>query len=730
MNALTPSSAALPDNAPVELQADSAPAASVQIDVRRIFAAIYRNRIFIAAILLVSIVVGIIVTLSTLPVYKASASIQIDSQVRQVLGTDDEAQVGNADYDVDRFLQTNLDVLRSRAIAVRVANSLNLAGNDDFFRRMMIEAPVSAAPGMTMAETRRDVIASVLQGNLTAEVPRNSRVVEIAWTSPDAAYAAKIVNAYAESFIEANLQRRFESSAYARKYLEEQLALAKERLEASERAQVDYARRMGLVDVETRSQEGEQATSTSLLLENLVNANEALNVARNERIRAEERYRAAASGSLLSIPEVQASSAIQGLLQQRAVASSESGRDSGRYLPDHPVMLQHAERLRSIDRQINSIAQQIRESLRHQYQAAQRNEAQLAGQVSALKSGNQSEQAGRVQYNILAREASTNRTMYNGLLQRYKEVSASAGVSTNNISLVDPAQVPGSPIRPRPLINLLIAIIAGLAASVAFVVIRDYYDDATRTPDDVINKLRVPFIGILPKMPADTTAGEILDDPKSSMSEAFAALRTSIGLLSTDGAPRTLMVTSSRESEGKSMVAYGIARSFARLGQKVVVVDADLRRPTQHRLFNLERDHGLTNILTRQAQWSEVVQKTSQSGVDFIASGPLPPSVPELLQGGNFEALIADLHQSYDLVMIDAPPVLGLADAILLGHMTRHLIYVVEAGRALRGRGLAAIRRLKAAKIKIDGAVLNKFDPKHAGYGYEYGYYYYYGKEQ
>jgi capsular exopolysaccharide synthesis family protein len=201
-----------------------------------------------------------------------------------------------------------------------------------------------------------------------------------------------------------------------------------------------------------------------------------------------------------------------------------------------------------------------------------------------------------------------------------------------------------------------------------------------------------------------------------------------MALLSTDGRLASISVTSSRESEGKSMVVYGIAHSFARLGQRVLVIDADLRRPSQHRLFGRDRSVGLSNVLSRQSSWQEMVQKTDHAGVDFMASGQLPPSVPELLSGGAFAELLEQAGQEYDLVMIDSPPVLGLADAILLGGIAKHLVYVIEAGRPLRGRGLAAVRRLRAAGLKIDGAVLNKFDPKHAGYGYEYGYYYYYGR--
>ncbi|MDE2595388.1 MAG: polysaccharide biosynthesis tyrosine autokinase [Sphingomonadales bacterium] len=718
-----------PDAASFADGEDSSGLPTLQIDLRRIFAAFYRNRLFIAGIMLLALSLGMIATLTTTPIYRATASVQVDVQTENFINDSRNGESNPYAYDLDRFLQTNLDVLTSHSLALRVVNALNLAGNDDFFRRMSLNAPRSTEPGMTMADTRRKVIADVLQGNLESKLPRSSQVVEISFTSPDPAYATKIANSYAEQFIAANLQRKFDSSAYARTYLEDQLRIAKDRLEASERAQISYARDKGLIDVVTESSSGNDRTSTSLLLTTLVDANKALSDATSERVRAEERYRVAASGNVLAIPEVQNNSAIQQLLRERAVASAELSRDKERYGEDHPVMKQRRDQVADFDRQINRYANQVRDSLHQQYDTALRNERQLAGQVTGLRGKNQVEQGDRVQFNILSREASTNRTMYEGLLQRYKEVSASAGVATNNISMVDKADPPTSPIRPRPLRNLAIALLIGALASIIFVVLRDYYDDAIRTPDDVIKKLQIPFLGILPKLPVGVTAAEALDDPKSSVSEAFAALRTQMSLLSSDGVPRTMMVTSSRESEGKSMVAFGIARSFARLGKRVLVVDSDLRRPSQHRLFDTSRDVGLTNVLTRQIRWQDAVQKTDLAEVDFIPSGPLPPSVPELLSGGSYRQFIEDTNQAYDMVMIDAPPVLGLADAILLGHMINHVIYVIESGRPLRGRGLAAVRRLRAAGIRIDGTVLNKFDPKHTGYGYEYGYYYYYGKD-
>lgn len=697
---------------------------SLNIDFRRILAAIYRNRFVVAAIMVVAIALAIILTLSTTPIYQATASVQIDSQTAEVL--DESGASAPAEWDTERFLQTQIDVLLSRNIAEKVVDRLNLAQDDAYFTRMGMAAPETAARGKTMAETRRGIIANSLMGNVEAELPRYSRIVNVSFTSPDAAYAAQLSNAYVESYIAANLQRRFDSSAYAREYLEEQLALAKDRLEQSEEAQVAYARSIGVVDIAPTTS-GEDSGASSLSVTNLVDANRALNDARTSRIAAEEIYRAAQGGNAMSIPQVQNSGYIQQLQRERALVSADMARDGERYKSDHPVMLEYRRRLNGLESQINKGVSDIRGSLRQQYQAALSNEQKLAAQVSQLRSGTQAEQSERVQLNILAREANTNRAMYDALLQRYKEVSASAGVSTNNIALVDRAQIPGGPIRPKPFFNVLIGVVAGLALAAAYVFLKEHIDDATRTPDDVTDRLGLPFLGSVPKLTSEESVVEELENPKSSISESFAALRTSLGLLSTEGL-RNLLITSSQQSEGKSLVAFGIARSFAREDRKVLIVDADLRRPSQHTLHNTDREIGLTNILTRQIDWRETVQE-SAGGLHLIPAGPLPPSVPELLSSASFNEFRDAVMEAYDVVIFDGPPVLGLADTILLAQRLDHLVFVTEAGRASHGGAKSALRRLRDNDIHIDGCVLNKFDPKQSGYGYEYGYYYSYGRD-
>lgn len=696
---------------------------SFGIDLRRIWAAIFRHRFVVGGIVALALAAAIIVTVITTPVYSARVALQIDSGTSEVL--EEEASFRAFDWDVERFLQTQIDVLLSRGTAKTLIERMDLARDDTFFTRMGVPAPTIAAPGKTMAETRQDAITTILLANVDAELPRYSRILDLTFDSPDADYAAQIANGYAEAFIAGNLERRFDSSSYAREYLTEQLAESKQALEAAERAQVEYATANNLINLNSGT--GNSDNPESLTQRTLISANDSLSAARSNRITAEQRYRSASNGDPMQIPQVQSSPFISLVLRDLAEVEGQYRRDAARYKKDHPVIQEHIQQIASLRSDLSSAVSDIRGSLRREYLAALNSERQLSSDVARLRSGTSTEQASRVQFNILARETATRRDMYDALLARFQEVNASAGITNSNISIIDQAQVPGSPVRPQPLINIALGLLAGFALAGMYLFVREFVDDAARTPEDVVERFGLPFLGSLPLLDDKTDVSGTLDNPKSSASEAFAALRTSLGLLG-QGGVRDLLITSSQQSEGKSFVAYGIARSFAREGRKVLIVDADLRRPSQHSMFGVSREVGLTNILTRQIAPGDAAMDVAEN-VQLIPSGPLPPSVPEYFSGPSFVEFREWAIENYDIVVFDGPPVMGLADTILLAQKIEHLVFMVEAGLASQGRMAAAIRRLRNNEIVIDGAVLNKFDPHSAGYGYEYGYYYSYEAE-
>lgn len=700
--------AALPSLMPPRNPAEQE-AGVLRFDLATALSVLRRNAVLIGSILATATLAALVLTLLTTPTYVATARIQIDQEADRVLESAEvQPQAGYAD--AERFLRTQTDVLRSRSLSVRVAQRLKLFGNPGFFAAM--EAPLPTAGARPAAI--REATLRLLQTHLAVDLPDGSRIAAISFESPDPALAARIANSYAAEFIQANLQRKFDSSAYARDFLSRQLAAAKLRLEGSERALNDYARAARLIRTSGGTDDGALPSVTTASLAQL---NATTNDARAARIAAEQKWRAVADAPLMNIPDVLGNLAIQRLLEQRAAGAVELQRERARHLGGHPNVRQLEVQQAEFDRQIAAIAGSIRGAIHDGYRDALGRERAMVAEVDVLKGATLGEQDRSVRYTILAREADTSRTLYDGLLQRYKELSAAAGVSANNLSVVDVAEAPLAPSSPRLVLTLAVALIAGLAVAAAAVLVREQLDDSVRVVEDIEVKLRLPVLGVIPHA---VGVAEQIDQPRSAVYEAYNALRGALLHASTHGLPRTLLVTSSQPGEGKSTSAQAIAVGLARLGKRVVLVDVDLRRPALHLLLDVRNDVGLSDVLTRHAPLEAAVQHLATRGFALLPSGPHAPSPTELLASAGMADTIAALVARFDVVVLDAPPVLGLADAPMLAAQAEATLFVVEANRPSHGATKAALRRLRGADAGLLGAVLSKFDPRRAGLGRGY----------
>jgi polysaccharide biosynthesis transport protein len=429
----------------------------------------------------------------------------------------------------------------------------------------------------------------------------------------------------------------------------------------------------------------------------------------------------------MSLPDVLQNSAIQSLQAQRAQVEADLEGERDRHSSDYPTVRQLEAKLGALDEQIRLQAQQIRNSIRDQYRLTQQQEDGLQANVRALQGAALGEQSRGVQLTILQREADTNRALYDALLQRFRELNAAAGITANNILIIDRAQNPSVPIWPKPLVNAFLGAVMGLAIAAALAFARERLDDSIRAPDDVERKLGLPLLGITPRPQNDDAETEMLD-PHSPMSEAVYALRTGLELSTRDGVPHTLLVTSTRPAEGKSTTSQALAREFAQAGRRTVLVDADLRRPSVHHNFGLGNKLGFSTLLTSPDLVPGAIHPTDVENLSVIPSGPIPPSPPRLLNHETLHRIFDQLLQHFDLVILDAPPVLGLADAPQLASAVDGALYVVEASGGSQGQTKAALRRLIAADANIIGAVLTKYDFRRVGYS-DYGYneYYNYG---
>ncbi|HEX8258269.1 MAG TPA: polysaccharide biosynthesis tyrosine autokinase [Allosphingosinicella sp.] len=701
----------------------------LHLDFRRIWAGLYRNRWLVGGILVAAIILGVIATALTVPLYRATTRVEIERQSANVLNVEDVEQEETS-QDVGQFLQTQVQILRSRSLREAVADDLGLIRDNSFLEKMNGPLPDEALRPEQQRGARRDFVLDVLEDNLNVVLLPSSRIVELSFSSPDKTLSSRVANSFAKKYIEGNLSRRFETSSYARTFLNDQLGKAKERLEASERSLNAYARQAGLIDTGATGATTGGDSGTSLTTTSLTQFSTALNAARTQRIGAEQKWNEARGAPALSIAEVYRNPAVSALVQRRAQLRADYEEARQRRKEDFPEMRQMAAEVEQIDRELNSMASGIRNSIRRDYEIARAQETALEQRVAGLTSDRLGEQDRSVQFNILNREVQTNRVMYDGLLQRFKELSAAAGLAANNISVVDKAEPPRFPYKPQPVLNIALATFMGLVLGILAALARERLAGRLRVPEDIENNLGVPVLSTIPVV-QKADLSETLKNPRSPASEAYHTLRTALELSTSTGVPKTLLFTSGQQGEGKSTSALTVATDFAKGGRKVLLVDADMRRPSLHRRLDRFNETGLSSILAAQAALPSAVQEIAgHPNLSFLSSGPLPPSPAELLSGPMLRSFLDQASAAYDLVILDGPPVLALADATILASKAAGTVMVIEADRSRVQQVRSSIERLRAGGARLIGAVFSKFDARHMGYEYDYRYNYEYRESE
>lgn len=692
-----------------------------------------KHRILILGCFLAALAIGAALTLLMTPIYEARATLQIDREAARVFTSTEEVTPRESMSQGEEFFQTQYGLMRSRSLAERVVESLGLASSDQALQNLGVEPPARTGSAAAQAERRRNAALDYVQGNLSVTPVRGSRLVAVGFSNPDPVVAARVANGFAENFIQANLDRKFQSSAYAREFLEERIAQTKGRLEEAERQLVAYAANQQIINVGEPSEggvDGSGGSSQSLASNNLVALNASLAEARAARVAAEERWRSARTAQVMTLPEVLQNPSIQRLGEQRAQLESEYQQKSSIYQADYPEMVRLRGQITEIDGQIQSLASNIKASIQSQYVVAANQERSLQAQVNGLKGDVLDLRDRSIQYNILQRELDTTRTLYEGLLQRYKEVGVTGNVTANNISIVDLAMPPPAPSKPNMIINLALAAIFGLGLGVVAALVLEALDETVATPDDVEKKLGVPVLGVVPLLDKGQTTAAALADIRSGFSEAYYSLRTALQFSTPDGAPASLLVSSARPAEGKSTTAYAVALNLARVGKRVLLVDGDLRNPSMHRVVGVENERGMSNLLSGSSDLASVVQRTRQDNLFFIPCGPLPPNPAELWGGDRVRQFLNEARNNFDHVIVDGPPVLGFADSPLLAATVGGVLFVLESRGTRRGQARGALRRLRMGRARLLGAVLTKFNAKTATYGgYDYAYDYNYGVE-
>jgi succinoglycan biosynthesis transport protein ExoP len=646
---------------------------------------------------------AMLITLLTPLKYRSTASLQLNPPSVQVLD-DDKGGRQNTGAGDTNFIGTQLGLLGSQAVAERVAQDLNLASK-----------PEVVGSGTNRAVNTK-IATAYVQGGTNVKLQPQSSLVDVSFSARDPQLAAQVVNGIADAYITTNLERSYQSSSYARDFLQRQIATTRRDLEKSERQLVAYAQQQRLIS--TGGGPNDQGSDTnSLTGSSLVALNGALATTQAKRIAAEQRYREAVSGG----PTTETSANAAPLRAQIAGLEAQYQQKLQTFRPDYPEMAALRAQIdalkASVKTETRTASADRAGSLRQDFEAARAEEDRLRQQVNELSSSVLTQRGQRIRYTILQRDVDTNRTLYDALLQRYKEIGVAGGIGTAVASVVDRGDVPGGAYSPNLYFNLGIGFLLGLILGMLTALALEFINDTIKNPDDVRNKLHLPFLGGIPSAKGAKPTDE-LKDMLSPVAEAYLSTATALQFVTEGGAPKTMLVTSTRPAEGKSTSALALAQAFTRLGKTVLLIEADMRRP----VFVTGRDDiGLSHILTNESALSEHVVRTDVENFWIMPAGRIPPSPPELIASARFAALIADASATFDHIVIDGPPVLGLADSPLLSTVVQSTLMVVEAGRTRTGAAMEAQNRLRIAGASMVGAILTRFQAQ-AAYGYGYGY--------
>lgn len=720
-----------------------------------------KRRWTILTVFFVLFTVVLLGTVKQKPIYRANALLEIGKENPNILSVQEFFQLDTVS---DAYLETQYKILRSDSLARRVVDELRLDTLEEFapggFRRDAKGAS-SSASGQTFTGDQADRDPKAYQAargrfrdRLGVDPVRRSRLVEIRFESQDPQLAARVVNALASHYIQQSLEVRWEATQKATEWLSQQLLQLKGRLEKSENELQTYAQEKGLLFLEK-----DKGTSENIVNERLRQFQEELTRAQAARYEKESLYRLVQAGDYGALPGVTDNKLVQDLTVRLAELRREQALLGTTFTPDYP-------RVKQIQNQVDEIEAVL---AREQRRAAQRitNDYLAAGRRESLVQQAFEEQrkqvnliAGRsVQYNILKREVETNQQLYEGLLQRLKEAGVSAALKASSIRIVDAAEPPGRPARPSLVVNLALATMLGLGLGVGAAFLQEHLDNSLKTAEDVERFLGLPALAFIPavesingrrshvyglagqsKLPdggmRDRSAVptraphwyRIDSNAKqcSALGEAFRSLRTSVLLSTADRPPRTLLVSSSQPSEGKTTISINLAISLAQLGQRVLLIDGDMRRPSVRVALNLESNLGLVSYLTGQQDWRAAVRPTGVAGLDAMVCGPVPPNPAELLSSERMRALLEEAKAEYQFVVVDSPPLLQVADSRILATLVEGVLLVVKGAstpRELAQRARSSARDVGASLL---GVVLNNLDVR-ANDDYYYRYYHYEG---
>jgi capsular exopolysaccharide synthesis family protein len=683
---------------------------------------LYKRRWIAATAFLVVVVTVTLYTFTVTPTFEATTRLLIESDNPNVVNFAEviDEQGTKADY-----YQTQYNILQSRGLARKTLEGLKLWENEHFKDPTRggwwgADEPTAgeAAAGETVEQSR--AIDRFLAG-LTVSPIRNSRLVDVKFRLSDAELSAKLVNAVAKNYIEQNLEYKFLASKEANDWLGERLAEQRRQVETAEAALQRYREQNDAISVADRE---------NIVVQKLADLNTAVTRAKTERFQKEALYKQlqalAKDGSPLdSFPAILTNSYIQQQKAELSQLQTQYAQLSEKLGDKHPDIIKVRSAIDLVEKRLSGEIGKVVDSVRNEYQAALAQENSLVGALNQQKGVAMAMNRKAIDYGVLERDVESSRQMYQSLMQRAKETGVSSELKTSNIRIVDQAERPITPVSPRRALNLTLAILGGVVLAFALAFFFEYVDSRIKSPDEIRVHLGLPSLGMIPVV--DPKVGKGLEPLISNgvppnFAEAFRGLRTNVLFSSAVEGARNLVITSTGPGEGKTMVAANLAIGLAQAGQRVLLVDADMRRPRVHEVFRQKQEPGLSNLMVGHTVPSACIRKSNVQGLWLLTGGRIPPNPAELLGSRRFKDFIQSLGDHFDSVIIDSPPAMAVTDAAVAASVATGIVFVVGSEMTSRHAAKTALQQLQSGRAPFLGVVLNRVDFERNAYYYSHYY--------
>ena len=701
---------------------------------------IKRKFVVISCLTLIFLAV-LIATLRTTPIYEAAGTIAINKLDPGLINFKDSAAA--SDYYDPTDLDTEVKILRSDLLALQVIRQLNLDKRAEFGGSGELPAANTLRLSSSLPDSNSAKMSGLLgafHGNLRVTLQPNTRVIEIRYASPNKELAASVVNTLVNTYIEQNFKTKYESTMQASDWLSKQLVDLQMKVETSQEKLVRYQKEHSILGIDEKQ---------NIITAKLDELNKELTASESDRMQKESIYRLTLGGDADAISAATAptegteatgvSALLEKLRAQKADLKVQAADLSTQFGPSYPKLAQLNNQVKEVDTQIQNELHKLGKRVQNQYLAAMQRENMLQSAMEQQKQQANQLNESAIEYSLLKRDVESNRTLYEGLLEKLKEAGVTAGLRSNNIKVVDVARIPTAPSEPNIPRNLAFALLLGLTSGVGLAFLLENLDNTVRTPEQAQAFSALPALGIIPlgskrasengqrrlAVASSKEAVELVTQsrPQSQMAESYRALRTSLLLSSLGAPPKVILITSAMPQEGKTTTSINTAVVLAQKGVKVLLIDADLRRPSIHKALGMGPRSGLSNILTGSVEAQQAITRSPLvSSLYVLPAGTPPPNPAELLASANMRELVESLSREYDHIVIDTPPTLSVTDAVVLSICAEAVVLVIRSGKTTK----QALRRSRELLLRVNarvaGVLLNAVDLSSPDYYYYYEY--------